>query len=221
MSCCLSWATVFSKSSITSEAWKSETKRKLVDRCYIYRFVLCNNEQTAVSVWTLAAERACSWCKWLMSVSCLARSLSTVCSCCWLCWSFSFCRIIFLLRVKSMTGQLINTDQFQSHHNYSSASGWYLTQIFYSKGIRFVDLYPFSTLNYLSASFITPYCTHRLLTSCSSALIDAMWISNWAFSCVTFWCSALPFSTSTDCCFTRSSSSRNVSSWITSIHRNQ
>lgn len=66
-------------------------------------------EQRVVSVWTLAADRACSWCKWLMSVSCVAKSLWTVCSCCSLCCSFSFCRIRFLWRVKSTTGQLISS----------------------------------------------------------------------------------------------------------------
>jgi len=70
-----------------------------------------------------------------------------------------------------------------------------------------------------SPPFIASYFTDRLLASCSSAPMDAMWISNWAFSWVTLWRSALPFSTSTDCCFTRSSSSRTVCSWTTSTRR--
>jgi len=64
---------------------------------------------------TLAADRSCSWCKWLRSVSCLAWSFSRVCSWRSLCCSFSFCTVTFLRSVKEHD-RVVNTHTHTHTH---------------------------------------------------------------------------------------------------------
>lgn len=85
---------------------------------------------------------------------------------------------------------------------------------------QFKGLYCFVTTVSLPSFTSHQTAPYRLLASRSSALRDAAWISNWAFSWVTLWHNELPFSTSTDWCLTRVSSSRIVCSWTTRMHKN-
>lgn len=106
----------------------------------------------------------------------------------------------------------------------STYHGYLHSQVFTERGWlqrRFSTILHILKIPIKCTEFWRDVAKYRLFVSCNSAPSDAMWISSRAFSCVTFLRKSLAFSNSTDCCFTRSSSSCIIFSWPTNMQKNR